>query len=150
MSFFNWTPEICERIAAMWMEGISAGRIAMEICTSRNSVIGKINRMGIERPPGMRLEPAHLAESNKGRKRIETTVKPPTPPKPVLAVVSYVTGDFSERGRCRYIPDDPTKPGWRCCAAPAAVKSYCLEHARVVFAPARKMVNPEGEAACGG
>jgi len=71
MSFFNWTPEICDTIRAWWEIGKSAGWITRELNgPSRNSIIGKLHRMGAVRGERGRQEPECLAASAKGRKRI--------------------------------------------------------------------------------
>jgi hypothetical protein len=140
MTQFNWTAEICDQIAAMWLKGLSAGKIAADIGTSRNATIGKLRRLGAIRGDAGRQEPAHLAASNKGRKRIETTVKPPQPPKPEPVPASFIQRDFSPRGHCRWIDGEVGKE-WGCCDARAMPgRSWCGPHARLVHAGSRKPV----------
>ena len=141
MTQFTWTPEICEAISRDWESGKSAGKIAAKIGATRNAVIGKLRRVGAIRGDAGRQEPECLAASAKGRKRIETTVTSPQPPKPEPVAASFVPRDFSPRGHCRWIEGDPAKE-WGCCDA-VAVRghSYCQEHSRKVFAPARKVAS---------
>lgn len=47
-----WTPELVERLRALWLSGLSASQIAEKFGWrfSRSAVIGKIHREGITRP----------------------------------------------------------------------------------------------------
>jgi GcrA cell cycle regulator len=51
-SFMSWTEERIERLKAMWTEGATASQIADELGgVSRNAVIGKAHRLGLEARP---------------------------------------------------------------------------------------------------
>lgn len=45
----KWTPEQVETLRDMWLDEKSAGQIAKAIGRSRNSVLGKVNRLGLAR-----------------------------------------------------------------------------------------------------
>lgn len=45
-----WTDERSKRCADLWMQGLSATEIGMEMGCSRNAVIGRVHRMGLSRP----------------------------------------------------------------------------------------------------
>src|SRR5215217_3205167 len=48
----SWTEERIERLKAMWTEGATASQIADELGgVSRNAVIGKAHRLGLESRP---------------------------------------------------------------------------------------------------
>src|SRR6188508_2836724 len=48
----SWTEERIERLKAMWTEGSTASQIADELGgVSRNAVIGKAHRLGLEARP---------------------------------------------------------------------------------------------------
>ena len=48
----SWTEERIERLKAMWTEGATASQIADELGgVSRNAVIGKAHRLGLEARP---------------------------------------------------------------------------------------------------
>ena len=68
-----WTPERIEQLTKLWLEGYSATEIAkiMQL-GSRNSVIGKVHRLGIKRdlpatPSGLR-QPKKHKQPRKNRK----------------------------------------------------------------------------------
>lgn len=49
----SWTPQKIAHLKALWAEGRSAAHIGRRLDVSRNAVIGKIHRLGLERsmPP---------------------------------------------------------------------------------------------------
>jgi len=48
----SWTEERIERLKAMWTEGATASQIADELGgVSRNAVIGKAHRLGLDARP---------------------------------------------------------------------------------------------------
>ncbi len=63
----SWTDERVELLRRLWLDGLSASRIAAELAggVSRNAVIGKVHRLGLSgrvKPqaatPGTRMKPA--------------------------------------------------------------------------------------------
>lgn len=46
-----WNEELQESVKSLWMEGKSAGQIAEIHNLSRNTIIGKVKRMGLVRNP---------------------------------------------------------------------------------------------------
>jgi len=47
---FTWTPDRISLLKKLWSEGITAAQIALTICgTTRNSVLGKVHRLNLER-----------------------------------------------------------------------------------------------------
>lgn len=63
-----WTPETTEQLKRLWNEGLSAAQIAMQIPgASRNAVIGKKHRLGLEsRKQAPSLNPVRI-QSKKER-----------------------------------------------------------------------------------
>ena len=43
----NWTAEQAEQVAQLWNEGLSPSLIAVRVGKTRNSVLGKIYRLGL-------------------------------------------------------------------------------------------------------
>jgi GcrA cell cycle regulator len=66
MSNRPWSPELTERLAALWADGLSASQIAAELGNvTRNAVIGKVDRLGL---PG-RPKPASFANARPRRRK---------------------------------------------------------------------------------
>jgi GcrA cell cycle regulator len=75
----SWTDERIERLKAMWTKGATASQIAEELGgVSRNAVIGKAHRLGLESRPS----PVKAGEEKEKKPKA-----PPAPkaPKPVAA-----------------------------------------------------------------
>jgi len=82
----SWTDERIERLKSMWTEGATASEIADKLGgVSRNAVIGKAHRLGLEaRPspvkPGEEHSSAPAAATAKAPKKAEKAPKAPPPP----------------------------------------------------------------------
>ena len=82
----SWTEERIERLKKMWHDGATASQIADELGgVSRNAVIGKAHRLGLEqRPspvkPGEEKEKktAHAAAAPKAAPKVEAAKPAPT------------------------------------------------------------------------
>ena len=74
-NIIRWPKEDSDKAAAMWIEGVSAGVIskAFDGKYSRNAVISKMNRMGVQTPTKPQRAPTRPKP-----KRI------PKPPKPTI------------------------------------------------------------------
>ena len=72
----SWTDERIERLKKMWTDGATASQIADELGgVSRNAVIGKAHRLGLEQRPS----PVKPGEEKEARKA--APVAPPPAPK---------------------------------------------------------------------
>lgn len=78
-----WTPETVELLKRLWDEGQSAGQIAMQIPgASRNAVIGKKHRLGLEsRRQAPSLNPLRIrAKKERPMPVFKPVPLPPAPP----------------------------------------------------------------------
>jgi GcrA cell cycle regulator len=84
----SWTEERIERLKTMWAEGATASEIAEKLGgVSRNAVIGKAHRLGLEaRPspvkPGEEKAPPAAAKPASGAKASAAAKTAPEPEKP--------------------------------------------------------------------
>ena len=46
----TWTPHRVEQLKRLFDEGLTCSQIAREIDVTRNAVIGKLSRLGLNRP----------------------------------------------------------------------------------------------------
>jgi GcrA cell cycle regulator len=74
----TWTRADKATLERLWMdEGLSAGVIAKMLGTTRNAVIGKINRMGLTRSPSIaRMNYTYAMAIRSARGRARKVVKP--------------------------------------------------------------------------
>jgi len=45
----KWTKGQISKLRKMWLEGVSAGEIAVSLKRTRNAVLGKLHRLGVKR-----------------------------------------------------------------------------------------------------
>jgi len=74
----SWTEERIERLKKMWHDGATASQIADELGgVSRNAVIGKAHRLGLEQRPS----PVKPGEEKEAKKAAPTPAAAPPPAK---------------------------------------------------------------------
>jgi GcrA cell cycle regulator len=74
--FMSWTEERIERLKAMWTKGATASQIAEELGgVSRNAVIGKAHRLGLESRPS----PVKAGEEKEKKAKAAPAPKAPKP-----------------------------------------------------------------------
>jgi len=149
MNKFSWTDENLAYATEQWAKGATSTVIAAAIGTTRNSVIGKLQRAGVSQQ--RRFAPFHyaratpVAEAPKNAPTV-TRVTPKTPrrarrgkPKTLLAL-RFATEH--RRADCRWplgdwasgknLHNDP--PTTLFCGAPAVSgKAYCATHCKQSF-----------------
>ena len=75
----SWTDERIDRLKAMWAEGSTASQIAEDLGgVSRNAVIGKAHRLGLESRPS----PVKAGEEKAKKAKPAPAPTPATPPAP--------------------------------------------------------------------
>lgn len=156
--------EATDVLRDLWSRGLSASQIATALCrfgpVSRNSVIGKAHRMGLDGRPSPIRWGANNPRRKRGRKQPMTTLaaylnSPPAvealPPAVAPARTAPVwqsaeaaplpvssTGDPGERegdGRpCQWIAGEPSADDACKCRAPVVPdKPYCRAHSRAAY-----------------
>lgn len=159
----KWTPEADAVVREMWAEGISTMKIAARLCVTKNSVIGRVGRLGLTRrdnpsiprtltPRKSRSKPAHLPR----------TVLPARPaPAPVVVIPQPVgvhlacgtrVGPSEPVAVSAPLPPAPAPSLWRTCQWPTGDKGeqgirflctdkptpgrpYCGFHCSIAFEP---------------
>ncbi|MDV3257787.1 MAG: GcrA cell cycle regulator [Sphingomonas sp.] len=105
----SWTEERIERLKAMWSKGATASQIAEELGgVSRNAVIGKAHRLGLESRPS----PVKAGEEKEKKARSAPAPKAAKPaPAPKAAPVSAPreTEVPSERAAAPAAPAQPQR-----------------------------------------
>jgi GcrA cell cycle regulator len=138
----DWTEERIARLKKLWHDGWSASECAAKLGLgiTRNSVIGKIHRLGLSgtyRRPRERGR-KRMAKPDKPAQLLETTeqpvsrpqipqmrpdLRPPQPPPQFSLSLLQL-----KPGQCRWPQGDGP---FRFCGAPQALgSSYCAEHRR--------------------
>ncbi|MDX2263453.1 MAG: GcrA family cell cycle regulator [Hyphomicrobiales bacterium] len=132
----SWTPERIEQLKSAWTKGLSAAQIAAELgSVSRNAVIGKLHRLGLnrgrlagrrksagprlnlQRQPPPRSRPTPPAPTREPRLRLPELSPPPT--DRIRLVTLTATS-------CRWPEGDPKHWDFHFCGRPAKPGSpYC-------------------------
>jgi len=124
----NWTAAEDAAIRADWVAGLSTAAIARRHGRTKNSVVGRLHRLGVTgRDSPIRRDPNAA----------------PKPPKPPRAPRSVPVAPVSPHRRCQFIAADyagqallPDRyDGLFCGAATEPGYSYCAEHKARCFSP---------------
>jgi len=130
---FLWTDDRIEALSRMWLEeGLSASQIGARLGTSRNSVIGKVHRLGLRlRPAEVRKRKTEALFGN----YILSAIKPPRHlPETIAPRASRCDlHDLEPFDRkCRYPHGDA--PPYAFCGGDAIPgSSYCLAHLQACY-----------------
>ncbi|WP_439372952.1 GcrA family cell cycle regulator [Bradyrhizobium sp. DASA03120] len=113
-------------LRAMWMQGASAALIAEALSTSRNSVIGKVHRLGLARTqskPKTAKQPTRSNVAPLHRKKAKPKPRP-SEPVPFLKAKWF---------HCRAVLDQRGKDGLAlfCGETKALGSPWCAKHRRV-------------------
>lgn len=74
-----WTDEMVDQLREMWKQGLTTGEIGKRLGVSKNSIVGKVHRLGLSGRPSP-IKKKEDSEPKTEKKEItETTVKAPKP-----------------------------------------------------------------------
>jgi GcrA cell cycle regulator len=169
----SWTEERIALLQKLWLDGMSASRIATELADglTRNAVIGKVYRLGLS--GRSKTSPTAEAQTRPRQKTAPRSTQPRmTAPLvqgntalaivpcemesieiavenvvvPITAPVTVV--DLNE-STCRWPIGDPTQPEFHFCGAAKTPGAgpYCAHHSRIAYQPhpeRRRDKRPEG------
>lgn len=145
-----WTDERVAELHANWTAGLSCSQMARELNTTRNAIIGKLNRMGLTEKK--RAKPSKPKPVTRAYRRAYAALHEPLPKKPVIidhvelpADQSNYAKSLAEIGpdQCRYPLNDPG-PGFLFCGAETDGDcSWCRRHKRVVYSHTMSLADEE-------
>src|SRR5919107_1760460 len=137
----SWTEERIERLKKMWADGATASQIADELGgVSRNAVIGKAHRLGLEQRPSP-VKPGEEKEAKKTAAPAPAASAPrPAPPRRLVPAkpspdVADKTSllDLNDR-ICKWPIGHPGEPDFHFCGEPANPGfPYCVDHCGVAY-----------------
>jgi len=124
-----WSPAMIEKLRELWPGDLSATLIAEQLRVTKNAVIGKAHRLGLQARAkgGPRIT---KPRKYKLRRFVMPKLKSePIEPPPAPALPSSNPVDMAglKGGMCRYVLDSGLFCGDK------AEKSYCAVHARIVY-----------------
>lgn len=134
----QWTKKAEDELRRYWAEGLSAGEIHKRFDggVSRNAIIGKAHRMGLER----RESPIPTRRSYHNKS--VSTVPLPKPRREAVPVLGKKMIDLAPHD-CRWPLGDPRDEGFCFCAMPTQGHVYCENHRRISTSAHRKDIEHE-------
>jgi len=109
-----WTPEKVENLKTLWSQGLSITQIGKHLGMTRNAVVGKAHRIGLEK----RTSPIVR------RPRPAAPIQPPLP-QPILHTGAQ---------RCQWPIGDPKTSDFRFCGKSSLPnRPYCDEHCAIAY-----------------
>ena len=123
----GWTDEQIEELKALWGEGLTTGDIGKRLGVSKNAVVGKAHRLGLQgRPSPIKRGQEQAIE-----------VPDPKPPRKRQSKKPQTTVDLSAH-TCRWPIGDPRDSDFHFCGEPSVSgKPYCAQHVSVAYVNAR-------------
>ena len=142
---FAWTDAVVARLKELRQGGWSASEIAAKLdCPSRNSVIGKLHRMGLPCPNIRRAQadgPRKQKLTRPSSPRIPRRVKaeaaaiPSVAPLPPISYEDCIELEHLEPSHCRW-PVEKDGQSMRYCGRKTCDRSsgvYCSGHAEIAY-----------------
>lgn len=129
----QWTEERVEQLRKYWREGLSAGKISEKLEVSRNAVIGKAHRLGLEK------RPSPIRPKNKTTAKVAVKAKTS---KDKLSVKERIKQSSEENSNvvslrsrsCEWPIGDPKEQDFHFCDKQTLPsKPYCYEHACIAY-----------------
>ncbi len=114
----SWTEDRISSLRALWNAGHSASEIAQQLgSVTRNAVIGKVHRLGLDGRPSPIKGPIRIKEK-----------------------IEKKTGFLGLTDRmCKWPLGDPRQPDFHFCGEhTTADLPYCGQHAAMAYQPARR------------
>ncbi len=131
-----WTDEMVEELKKLWAEGVTTGEIGRRLNISKNSIVGKVHRLGLSgRPSPIKKKGDEPEKAPKAK----SSVKEKEPKKASPAKTSQ---EKPKEVQPKLAPKTEPKVE----KAPAQVKATHLEEDDIKLA---KSINPETESAAG-
>lgn len=128
-----WTPAMDAQLREWHAAGMSAREIAFRLGdVTRNSVIGRANRLGLKTVAGMARRSVAIRRKETAR-RVAREAKLP----PLGAICGSVPATLAlERDSCRFPVGNPGEATFHYCMDPQIPgRPYCAEHESITHSP---------------
>lgn len=139
----DWTPDRIKTLMALWAEGVSTLEIGRRLGVTKNSVVGKVHRLGLPK----RQSPINSSPRTPRVAKIAVPIR--VTPQTVPISADMVKMEELTAGMCKWPEGEPDQEDFRFCGQPAIEgKPYCAVHcARAYVKSTRDRVqNPQTRA----
>lgn len=150
-----WTPDLIKELKRLWNKGLTTVEIGNRIGMSKNAVVGKAHRLGLEgRPSPIKRDRKKEAVTVRATKKATPAPKEKVtqtssilPPEPVFEVEPIVEPVLPKKKKhkgvqlvdlkpnsCRWPEGDPKDPDFCFCGQECVPgKIYCEEHCAIAY-----------------
>ena len=138
----SWNQQKVDDLKKLWNEGVATSRIGEQLGFTKNAVIGKAFRLGLERRQNSRKKTTHSQSVSSVTMYRETSTSRHSQITPKREVIrrrekfsfkkSIVgTGNFKS---CQWPIGDPLEEGFHYCGGQnIPTKPYCIEHYKKAY-----------------
>ena len=138
----SWNQQKVEDLKKLWNEGVATSRIGEQLGFTKNAVIGKAFRLGLERRQNSRKKAAHsqsVSSVTMYRETSATDHSQTTPKREVtrrrekFSFKKSIVGTGSFKS-CQWPIGDPLQEGFHYCGGQnIPTKPYCIEHYKKAY-----------------
>ena len=133
----SWNQQKVENLKKLWNEGVATSQIGEQLGFTKNAVIGKAFRLGLERRQNSRKKTAHSQSTHSVTMYRETSSpshsqitqkKDVARRREKFSFKKSIVGTGSFKS-CQWPIGDPLKEGFHYCGGQnIPTKPYCIEH----------------------
>ena len=137
----SWNQQKVEDLKKLWNDGVATSRIGEQLGFTKNAVIGKAFRLGLERRQNSRKkisQPASFSSTTLYRETSSPSSSISAKKEPIRRREKFSfkksivgTGNFRS---CQWPIGDPLKEGFHYCGGQnIPTKPYCIEHFKKAY-----------------
>ncbi|MDR2769940.1 MAG: GcrA family cell cycle regulator [Rickettsiales bacterium] len=133
----SWTAAMVSQLKTLFNKGLSTAAIGKKLGVTKNAVVGKINRMGLNAAEKSAAPRKKAAPAPK----IQAMAKKAAKSKSACKIHHNAAMMALEQDQCRWPMGDPDSDQFHFCGAKCfSGKPYCFEHCKIAyqFAPLAK------------
>jgi GcrA cell cycle regulator len=137
----SWNQQKVEDLKKLWNDGVATSRIGEQLGFTKNAVIGKAFRLGLERRQNSRKkisQPASFSSTTLYRETSSTpssisVKKDPVRRREKFSFKKSIVGTGNFRS-CQWPIGDPLEEGFHYCGGQnIPTKPYCIEHFKKAY-----------------
>ena len=138
----SWNQQKVDDLKKLWNEGVATSRIGEQLGFTKNAVIGKAFRLGLERRQNSRKKPTHSQSVTSVTMYRETSVpshsqitskREATRRREKFSFKKSIVGTGSFKS-CQWPIGDPLEEGFHYCGGQnIPTKPYCIEHYKKAY-----------------
>ena len=137
----SWNQQKVENLKKLWNDGVATSRIGEQLGFTKNAVIGKAFRLGLERRQNSRKKISHPTSFSSSTLYRETSSssssisvkKEPIRRREKFSFKKSIVGTGNFRS-CQWPIGDPLEEGFHYCGGQnIPTKPYCIEHFKKAY-----------------